>query len=265
MRELLYDKRDGYVVLRLNRPERLNALDSTLRVLLDEAVADLAADPDVRCAVITGEGRAFSTGGDLKAMSAVPLTPESATSSLTAMHRFSRCPKPVIAAINGACIAGGLETAIDCDIRICSSEAFFGLFEVKRGIMPGYAIHNLARVIPFGAAMYLMLSADRVDADWALRNGLVQEVLAPADLMPRAVAMAEMIAANAPFAVEGTKAAAHYWRQLQLDEAIRQGRWIWEHVLSSADAREGPRAFAEKRAAAWAPNEMTAAGTGAPP
>ncbi|MFN0147503.1 MAG: enoyl-CoA hydratase/isomerase family protein, partial [Dehalococcoidia bacterium] len=164
---------------------------------------------------------------------------------------FSRNPKPFIAAINGLCLAGGLERALDCDIRICSTEAYFGLFEVKRGIMPGYAIHHLARLVPFGEAMYLMLTADRVEPAEAMRIGLVHEVTAPGDLLPRAVAIAQLIAANAPLAVEGTKAVAHQWRQLQLDESYRFGEWVGRVVLNSEDAKDGPRAFAEKRPAQW--------------
>jgi len=144
-----------------------------------------------------------------------------------------------------------MERALDCDIRICSTEAYFGLFEVKRGILAGYAIHHLARLVPFGEAMYMLLTADRIEPETALRWGLVHEVLSPEELMPRAVAIAEMIAANAPLAVEGTKAVAHQWRQLAMDESYRFGEWVGRTVLNSEDAVEGPKAFAEKRAPVW--------------
>jgi enoyl-CoA hydratase/carnithine racemase len=165
--------------------------------------------------------------------------------------RFARSPKPFIAAINGLCIAGGLERALDCDIRIASNEAFFGLFEVKRGIMPGYAIHHLARMIPIGDALYIMLTGDRISAEDALRAGLVRELLPPDEVMPRAEAIAAMIAENAPLAVEGTKAMAQQWRQLQVDESYRLGDWVGRVVLNSDDAKEGPRAFSEKREPNW--------------
>ena len=256
MPDLLYEKRGHYAVFTMNRPERLNALGGTMLSELREALADFAGDVEMRAAILTGAGRAFSAGADLKEMSARNAARGEAPARryeydpLTQLP-FSRCPKPVIAAVNGLCLAGGLERALDCDIRICSTEAYFGLFEVKRGILPGYAIHHLPRLVPFGDAMYLMLTADRVSPAEALRMGLVREVLEPDELMPRAFAIAEMIAANAPLAVEGAKAVGQQWRQLQLDESYRLGDWVQQRVLNSEDAKEGPRAFAEKREPRW--------------
>ncbi len=255
MPDMLYEKREHFAIFTMNRPDRLNALGGTMQADLDAALADFSADPAMRAGILTGSGRAFSAGADLKEMSARnDRTAEGVARGRTlepTTVQFSRNPKPFIAAINGLCLAGGLERALDCDIRICSTEAYFGLFEVKRGIMPGYAIHHLARLIPFGEAMYMMLTADRVEPEAALRWGLVHEVLAPDQLMPRAIAIAEMIAANAPLAVEGTKAVAQQWRQLQVDESYRFGEWVGRVVLNSEDAKEGPRAFAEKRPAEW--------------
>ena len=255
MPDLIYEKRDTYAVFTMNRPERLNALGGSMQAELTGALADFTADPAMRAGIVTGAGRAFSAGADLKEMSernqrAAPGSARGGTLSAAGLQ-FSRNPKPFIAAINGLCLAGGLERALDCDIRICSTEAYFGLFEVKRGIMPGYAIHHLARLVPFGEAMYLMLTADRIEPAAALRWGLVHEVLAPADLLPRAVAIAGMIAENAPLAVEGTKAVAHQWRQLAIDESYRFGEWVGRTVLNSEDAKEGPLAFAEKRNPLW--------------
>jgi enoyl-CoA hydratase/carnithine racemase len=249
--DVIYEKHSGYAVLRLNRPERLNAITDHLDAELDAAIADYVADPALRCAILTGEGRAFSAGGDLKEMAtAAPLATRK-RQPLEAVQRFSRCPKPFVAAINGLAVGGGLEYAIDCDIRICSSEAYFGLFEVRRGIVPGHAMHNLARVMPFGDAMYLLLTGDRFSAAEALKVGLVREVVEPAELMPRAVAIAEMIAEGAPLSLEAVKAAAHYWRHLQIDEAYRQGWWLSRRVATSEDAKEGPLSFAEKRKPNW--------------
>jgi enoyl-CoA hydratase/carnithine racemase len=210
MPDLIYEKHETYAVFTMNRPERLNALGGTRMTDLRDALADFTADPEMRAGILTGAGRAFSAGADLKEMNQRNVDRGGRPAptqgyDLNAAMPFSRCPKPFIAAVNGLCLAGGLERALDCDIRICSTEAYFGLFEVKRGILPGYAIHHLARLVPFGEAMYLMLTADRIEPADALRMGLVREVLAPAELMPRAVAIAEMIAANAPLAVEGAK------------------------------------------------------------
>ena len=254
MSDLLYEKHDGYAVFTMNRPERLNALGGTMQTELTAALADFGSDPAMRAGILTGTGRAFSAGADLKEMNdrntAGTNTPTPARSLDVAMQ-FSRHPKPFIAAINGLCLAGGLERALDCDIRICSTEAYFGLFEVKRGILPGYAIHHLARLVPFGEAMYLLTTADRIPPDRALRAGLVQEVRQPDELMSRAAEIASMIAANAPLAVEGTKSVAQQWRQLQVDESYRFGAWVGRAVLNSEDAKEGPRAFVEKRAPMW--------------
>jgi enoyl-CoA hydratase/carnithine racemase len=255
MPDLLYERHSNYAVFTFNRPDRLNALGGSLQDELTRALAELNADAAMRVGILTGSGRAFSAGADLKEMAA-------ANEGLAAGARrgrvldattvqFSRSPKPFIAAINGLCLAGGLERALDCDIRICSTEAYFGLFEVKRGILPGYAIHHLPRLIPFQDAIYLMLTADRITAEEAHRIGLVREVHAPAQLMPRAVEIAEMIAANAPLAVEGAKAVANQWRQLAIDESYRFGEWVGRLVLNSEDAKEGPRAFAEKRPPVW--------------
>ena len=147
----------------------------------------------MRCGILTGTGRAFSAGADLKEMNQRNVdrgergAPTRTFDPATSLP-FSRSPKPFVAAINGLCIAGGLERALDCDIRICSTDAWFGLFEVKRGILAGYAIHHLARLVPFSDAMYILLTGDRVEPPDALRMGLVREVLDPDELMPRAEA-----------------------------------------------------------------------------
>ena len=258
MPDLLYEKHEHYAVFTMNRPERLNALGGTMNRDLNEALDDFSADPEMRVGIVTGAGRAFSAGMDLKERAesnargdGSARQPAARAGVAPGAMPFSRNPRPFIAAINGICIAGGLERALDCDIRICSTNAVFGLFEVKRGILAGYAIHHLARMIPSGEANYLLLTGDQVTPEYALRWGLVHEVLEPEALMPRAVQIAEMIAANAPLSVEGTKAMTQLWRQLFVDESYRMGQWVSRSVLSSEDAREGPRAFAEKRPAVW--------------
>ncbi len=255
MPDLIYEKFDHYAILTMNRPHRLNALGGDLRRLTKQAVDDLEADPNMRAAIVTGTGRAFSAGADLKEMNEGNQRREGLRDTmgydLDESMPFARARKPFIAAINGLCLAGGLERALDCDIRIASTEAYFGLFEVKRGIMPGYAIHHLARMLPIGDALYIMLTADRIEPEDALRMGLIREILEPDALLPRAVQIAEMIAANAPLAVEGTKFMAQQWRQLQIDESYRVGQWVGRTVLNSEDAKEGPRAFVEKRPPNW--------------
>ena len=144
-----------------------------------------------------------------------------------------------------------MERATDCDIRIASTQAYFGLFEVKRGIMAGYGIHHMARVMPFGEAVYLMLTGDTLPAEDAHRLGYIHEVVEPERLIPRAVEIAEIIAQNAPLAVQGTKAVTQFWRQFGLEESLRMGAWVSRYVTTSEDAKEGPQAFAEKRPPVW--------------
>lgn len=247
-------ERSGRVgIITLDRPARLNAIGLRTRAELAAALKELAEDGNLRVGILTGEGRAFSAGADLKEMAELNSASGRRweTPSLEQAVQFSRHPKPIIAAINGLCFAGGLERALECDIRIAVPDATFSLPEVKRGIIAGYAVHHLTRLIPFGQAMYLLLTGETITAEAALRFGLVQEVVPAESLMARAKDLAEIIAANAPLAVEGTKAIAQWSRQSGLDDSYRMGEWVNRFVLGSNDAKEGPRAFAEKRAPEW--------------
>ncbi|MYE46336.1 MAG: enoyl-CoA hydratase/isomerase family protein [Chloroflexi bacterium] len=246
MPDLIYDKRDDYAIFTYNRPDRLNALGGQLINQLTEAIRDFTNDPKMRVGIVTGTGRAFSAGGDLKEMADGTFEGQ-----FEATYPYSGNTKPFIAAINGLAVGGGLETALDCDIRICSTEAYFGLFEPKRGIMAGYATKHLARVIGLSAANYILLTADRIEPEQALKWGIVTEVLEPEALMPRAIEIAEMIIENAPLSVEGTKAQIQEWRLAKIDESIRLGQWVSKVVHASEDSKEGPKAFAEKRDPVW--------------
>ena len=227
-----------------------------MRVQLREALAEFSHDVEMRVGIVTGVGRAFSAGADLREMAEGGGTRSSQTEeerieAYRGNQPFGRNPKPFIAAVNGLAIGAGMERAADCDIRIASNEAYFGLFEVKRGIMANYGINHLARLMPFGEAMYLMLTGDTLSVEEAKRLGFVHEVLEPDALMPRAVEIAEMIGANAPLAVQGTKAVAQFWRRYGLEESYRLNAAWGQRVLNSEYAREGPRAFAEKRPPEW--------------
>ena len=255
MPELLYDKKQNYAIFTYNRPERLNALGGTLRAELREALNDFIADPDMRAAIVTGAGRAFSAGADLKEM-----TERNAAGGRQVQlgHRaidesfpWVDVPKPVIAAVNGLAIGGGMETAMSCDIRIASTEAYFGLFEVKRGIMAGYGVHHLLRLIPAAAAYYTVFTADRISPEQALQWGFVTEVVEPDRLIPRAEEIAALIAEGAPLALQGSKAIMRSWRTNAIDDSLQTAQWVGKVVLDSEDAKEGPLAFTEKRAPVW--------------
>ena len=259
MADLRYESfpESHYAVFTMDRPDRLNAQGAQMRAELREALSEFSHDPDMWVGIVTGAGRAFSAGADLWEMSEnagsvrANQTEEERIEAYRGNQPFGRNPKPFIAAVNGLAIGAGMERAADCDIRIASTEAYFGLFEVKRGILANYAINHLARLMPFGEAMYLMLTGDTLSAEEARRLGFVHEVLEPEALLPKAVEIAEMIGANAPLAVQGTKAVAQFWRRYGLEESYRVNA-AWGHrVLNSEDAREGPRAFAEKRPPEW--------------
>ena len=240
----------------MDRPDRLNAQGAAMRHELREALDEFAADPEMRVGIVTGAGRAFSAGADLEEMSTqsgslAAQTEEQRIEGYRGNQPFGRNPKPFIAAVNGLAIGAGMERVADCDIRIASTQAYFGLFEVKRGILANYAINNLGRVLPYGEAVYLMLTGDTLSVEDAHRLGFVHQVLEPEELMPRAVEIAEMIGANAPLAVQGTKAVAQFWRRYGLEESLRLTASVGRRVLGSQDASEGPKAFAEKRPPVW--------------
>lgn len=255
MPDLLYEKKQNYAIFTYNRPERLNALGGTLMDELHVALQDFLADPDMRAAIVTGAGRAFSAGADLKAMA--ERNAAGGSDATLGHHAIDRSfpwvdvPKPVIAAVNGLAVGGGMETAMSCDIRICSTEAYFGLFEVKRGIMAGYGVHHLMRLIPASAAYYTVFTADRISPEQALQWGFVTEVVEPDRLIARAEEIAAMIAENAPLAESGSKAIMRSWRTYGVDDSLQLAQWVGKNVLTSEDAKEGPLAFAEKRAPVW--------------
>ncbi|MEZ4552661.1 MAG: enoyl-CoA hydratase/isomerase family protein [Dehalococcoidia bacterium] len=255
MPDLLYEKKQNYAIFTYNRPERLNALGGTLMEELHVALQDFIGDPDMRAAIVTGAGRAFSAGADLKAMAE---RNASGQRQIALGHRgldhsfpWVDVPKPVIAAVNGLAVGGGMETAMSCDIRIASTDAYFGLFEVKRGIMAGYGIHHLMRLIPASHAYYTVFTADRISPQQALDWGFVTEVVEPDRLIPRAEEIAAMIAENAPLAEAGSKAIMRSWRTYGIDDSLQLNTWVSKVVIDSEDAKEGPLAFTEKRAPVW--------------
>jgi enoyl-CoA hydratase/carnithine racemase len=249
MADLLVEKQGHTTIFTINRPERMNALGGTVMEDLSAGMKEFQENPSQYVAIITGAGdKAFCAGGDLKEMAAgaaggtrLPISPGPDIGGLGA------CEKVTIAAINGLAIAGGLEVAISCDIRIASEHAWFGVFEVKRGILAGVAVNVLPRLMPMGAVMDLMLSGDRLAADDAFRLGLIQRVVPHDKLMETAMEKAEMVASNSQAAVWGTKQVLKFWRNAMMAEQQRYYEAVIHRVLLSGDVHEGPKAFAEKR------------------
>ena len=248
---VLYEKRGRTVVLTLNRPEAMNAINREVREGLRESFLKFRDDDDARTLVLTGAGdKAFSAGADLKEMSVLQrqrrTDPAGATTA--AVLRNIELWKPVIAAVNGYCLAGGLELALACDIRIASDNASFALTEVTRGVIPGNGgTQILPRVVPLGMALQLMFTGEHISAEEAYRIGLVNRVVAQSELMAAAMALSERINESAPIAVRLVKEAALKGLDLPLMDGLRMESLFSMFVHTTDDAKEGPVAFAEKR------------------
>ena len=241
-------------MLRLNRPEVRNALSRTMIDAIGRAVAAAASDPEVRVVVLTGTGdRAFCVGEDLRAFaSGDDASQEERKRSTAAYVRVldGSVDIPIVGAVNGSALAGGLELALACDVVVASSEARFGLPEVKRGLIAGSAVMHLGRRVPLGVALELCLTGDTIDAARAYELGLVNAVVAPDAVFDTALAIAERIAGNGPLAVAATK---ELLRASASDpgRAARRLPELAAAVFASEDAKEGARAFIERRAPRW--------------
>lgn len=235
----------------LNRPEKMNAMDMEMYASISSHLSEIDSRDDIRVGVITGAGdRAFTAGADLVRMHRTAEQAEVAWSSLRAT-RFDlglEVQKPLIAAVNGYCLAGGLELALVCDIRVASENAQFGCPEVKWNLLHGYGAQRLPDIVGLSNAMYLLLTGSFIDAREAHRIGLVQEVVASGRLLPRAYELAATICANGPMAVRMTKDLTLRSRDLTLPDGIRLYQALNRLVELSDDLEEGIRAFAEKRA-----------------
>ena len=247
-----YDVQGHVARITLRRPERLNAIDAAVNRELEEAVERLDADPQARVAILAGEGRAFCAGADLEAVAGGE--GEALGDATESFAGFVSMPRatPVVAAVHGYALAGGLELALACDVVVAAEGARFGLPEVTRGLVAaaGGSI-RLPRMIPEKRALEMILTGRRFDAAEALQLGLVSRVVAPGDLDAAATELAETIAANAPAAVRESLALVRATRGVPEAEAWRQSAAAWSRVLSTADAREGAAAFLERRAPRW--------------
>jgi enoyl-CoA hydratase/carnithine racemase len=235
----------------LNRPEKMNAMDMEMYASISNHLSEIDSREDILVGVITGAGdRAFTAGADLVRMHGSAEQAEVGWSSMRAT-RFDlglEVQKPLIAAVNGYCLAGGLELALICDIRVASESAQFGCPEVKWNLLHGYGAQRLPDIVGLSNAMYLLLTGLFIDAREAHRIGLVQEVVAPELVLSRAYELARTICANGPMAVRMTKELALRSRDLSLPDGIRLYQALNRLVEMSDDLEEGTRAFAEKRA-----------------
>ncbi len=249
MTDVLVERHGHITLITLNRPEKLNSFTDSMTAELTGVMGEFNRDAEQYVAIITGAGdRAFSSGFDLNEL-ANRFGQGNVSVGVSSVDSWGigNSPKPTIAAINGLAVAGGFELALNCDIRVATESAWFGLLEVKRGIMAGIGVNMLARYLPLGEALYLLMTADRLSAQDAARLGLVQRLSAPDQLMDTATRIAEMIASNSQVAVQASKQVAYYWRNLAIREQVDFYRAINQRLLLCEDVVEGPRAFAEKR------------------
>ena len=246
--ELSVDR--GIATVLLNRPESLNALSSGVLSELDAVIAQIEKSDEIAGVIVTGAGRAFVAGADIEEISNLDPTAglRFTERGQAVFSRIERLDKPVVAAVNGFALGGGCELAMACHIRVASTKARFGQPEVKLGILPGFGgTQRLPRLVGRGLATQLILSGEMIAADEALRTGLVNEVVEPDALLPRAEEIARKLAANGPLAVRKIKEAVLRTSGLPLDEAYAVENECAAVVMQSKDAREGPRAFMEKR------------------
>ena len=246
---------DGVAVITLNRPEALNAFDSEQLDLLGAAIHAIANDRGVRAAIVTGAGdRAFSAGADIKTMATLGRAEGLAfgRKGHAVTNALELLPQPVIAAVNGYAFGGGCEIALACDIRLASQRARFAQPEVGLGIPPGWGgSQRLPRLIGPGFAAEMIYTGRQVDADEAMRMGLVNAVHAPEDLMPAAREMATRIARNSPLAVRAAKRLSALAFAGDPGAGLAIERAEFGAAFATLDQREGMRAFLEKRAAAF--------------
>ncbi|HEV8437935.1 MAG TPA: enoyl-CoA hydratase-related protein [Methylomirabilota bacterium] len=249
------ERRDGVATITLDRPDVLNAMNNPMRGELLEVFTQLGGDHNMRAILITGAGeRAFSAGADIREFlePAVPTSFREERKRLDFRREMDRCPQPIIAAIRGYALGGGLELALACDIRIAAEDAQLGLTEINLAIIPGGGgTQRLPRLVGRGKALELILTGARVPASEALRIGLVERVVPAAELMPSAQALARTIADKAPIALRYAKEAVVGGLSLPLADGLRLENDLATLLRTTEDRAEGARAFVEKRKPKW--------------
>ena len=252
---LLYEAQDGIATLTLNRPERLNALGDTLREDFHDALERASGDPGIRVIVITGAGRGFCAGGDVKAMHdghegrrERALIDRIAPSRDRVLQLMRDAPQPLIAAVNGPAAGAGMNLALGCDIRIASTAAKFGQAFVRRGLHPDWGgTYFLPRLVGSAKACELIFTGDLLGADEAYRLGIVNAVVSAEELMPTTYALARKIAAGPPIAIRLAKRAIYRNMEADLRASLEFETFAQNICAETEDAREGARAFVEKR------------------
>ncbi|MFH0780546.1 MAG: enoyl-CoA hydratase-related protein [Pseudomonadota bacterium] len=244
---IILEKEDNIAIITFNRPEAMNALNNQTRAEFREAIGDVAADDDIKVLILTGNGKAFVAGSDIKEFNKT--TPYAAHNIMRLGEMVEKLEKPVIAAVNGFCLGGGCEIAMGCDIIIASEKAKFGQTEINIGIIPGGGgTQRLQRLIGVCRAKELIYTGDIIRAEEAHRIGLVNRVVAMDELMPTAKEMAKKIATKSAAALKLAKTAINRGMQTNLESGLKYEYELYSLSLSLEDKAEGVNAFLEKRA-----------------
>ena len=249
MNTIIVERHDKVCLVRLNRPQALNALNAELIEELNQALDAYEADPELGCLVLTGSDKAFAAGADVKEMQAKTYMEAYLDDFISKWERLTRTRKPVIAAVAGFALGGGCELAMMCDFILAADNARFGQPEIRIGTMPGAGgTQRLTRYVGKSKAMELCLTGRMMDAAEAERSGLVSRVLPLAELLPEALKAAAAIAGFSRPAVMMTKEAVNRAYETTLAEGIRFERRVFHATFATQDQKEGMAAFVEKRA-----------------
>ncbi|WP_280487461.1 crotonase/enoyl-CoA hydratase family protein [Nocardia farcinica] len=253
MPHCLVEKRDHVLIVTMNRPEARNALSGEMMAIMKDAWDQVDNDPDIRAAILTGSGGAFCAGADLKAMTSTHPGDQFSgggwdLSRIEALLKGRRLTKPLIAAVEGPAIAGGTEILQGTDIRVAGESAKFGVSEARWGLFPlGGSAVRLVRQIPYTVAADILLTGRHISAAEAKEIGLIGHVVPDGTALDKALELAAQIAANGPLAVQAILRTIRETEGMHEEEAFKIDAELGTAVFKSADAKEGPRAFAEKR------------------
>ena len=249
-------ERDGHLaIVAVNRPSKLNALDNLTIEQLDGVIVDLEGDDAVGAIIVTGKGeKAFVAGADITVLAKQGVLDgkDNARKGQALMSRIENCKKPVLAAVNGFALGGGLELALSCDVRFASDNAKLGLPEVSLGIIPGYGgTQRLPRLVGSGVALQLILQGDPVDAQEALRIGLVNGVFPQAELLDQVKAIANRMVSRGPTALALAKQAVRRGAHMSMQDGLELEADLFGIISSTDEMKEGMTAFLEKRKPGW--------------
>lgn len=249
---ILVERREGVALLRLNRPEAMNALNTPLMIELMDKLEELDADEGIGAFVLTGDSRAFAAGADIKEMAESSSVELLLKGHISPFDRIQKIGKPIIAAVSGWCLGGGNELAMSCDMIVAAETARFGQPEINLGVIPGAGgTQRLTRAVGKAIAMEMVLNNRSLSAQEALQYGLVNKIVPAERCLDEALALAAEIASRAPLAVRLGKEAVNRALETHLADGILEERQAFYFLFASEDQKEGMRAFGEKRKPKW--------------